>query len=80
MRKSLNLEPGDDDIFVSIKQNLINRPDQIAHLAYQNVDLWWVIYEFNNINDPLFDLKSGQILRLPSKGRLLAAINLLGRR
>ena len=80
LRDPLQLEPGDDDIFVEIKQNLLNRPDLIAQIAYQNPDLWWVVLEFNNISDPLFELRSGQLLRLPNKERLLAAINLLGKK
>jgi len=79
LRGSLNLEPKDDDIFVTINQNLKQRPDLIAFYAYGNSDLWWVIYEFNNINDPLFGMSLGQILRIPNKNRVIAAINELGK-
>lgn len=78
LRKPLNLEEAKGDIFVRITQELEQRPDLIAFKAYRNHDLWWAIYEFNNINDPLFDLVQGQTLRLPEKERLLAAIEALG--
>ena len=79
LRGNLSLEEGEDDIFVAVDQNLVDRPDLIAHKAYRNTDLWWVIYEFNNIRDPFFDLKVGQVLRVPSKARVLEAIKQLGK-
>jgi len=78
LRNSLDLEEGEDDIFVEVNEELVGRPDLIAFKAYENSDLWWVIYEFNNIRDPFFDLGLGDIIRLPSKERLINAINKLG--
>lgn len=74
LRLPLNLEPSDGDVFVEITQDLIQRPDLIAHKAYGNASLWWVIYEFNGIRDPLFELKMGQIIRIPELERVLKAI------
>ncbi len=51
-----------------------NRPDLIASQVYGEPDLWWVIYEFNGIRDPLFDLKAGHILRIPNLQRVIEAI------
>lgn len=79
LRKKLKLEPGDNDIFVKITSEFINRPDKVAFTAYGDTKLWWVIYEFNNISDPFFDLKLEQIIRLPSKDRLLEAITKLNK-
>ncbi len=78
LRKSLVLEEAEDDIFVEVNKELVERPDLIAHKAYGNSDLWWAIYEFNNLRDPFFDLTLGAVLRLPSKNRLLEAIGKLG--
>lgn len=75
LRKPLNLEPDSGDIYVTINQELLQRPDLIAHRAYKNKDLWWVIYEFNGISDPLFELKLGQTLRIPALTRVQAALS-----
>jgi hypothetical protein len=74
LRKPLNLQEDAGDILVTITQDIAMRPDLIADRAYGDASLWWAIYEFNGIRDPLFDLKPGQILRIPELERLLAAI------
>ena len=79
LRKSLSLEADSTDTVIIVIQEHEKRPDLVANLAYGNTDLWWVIYEFNNIRDPFFELKAGQILRIPSLERVLEAIDNLGR-
>lgn len=79
LRRSLNLEPSDGDVFVTITQDLAKRPDLIAHKAYGNSSLWWAILEFNNIRDPLFDIRPGHVFRIPELTRLLEAIQKLGK-
>lgn len=74
LRKALDLSESDGDVFVTITQDLTQRPDLISQKAYGTPDLWWVIYEFNGIKDPLFGLKIGQILRIPQIDRVLDAI------
>lgn len=74
LRQPLNLQPEDGDIFVTITQELQGRPDLVATKAYGIPELWWVIYEFNGIRDPLFDLKNGQVIRLPELERVIQAV------
>jgi len=74
LRKPLNLQPDAGDVFITVTQEFERRPDLIAAQVYDNVDLWWVIYEFNGIRDPLFDLTQGTSLRIPSLERVVAAI------
>ena len=74
LRHQLNLIPAAGDIYLTITQELLQRPDLIAHRAYGDRELWWVIYEFNNINDPLFELTLGQILRIPAIERVRKAL------
>ena len=74
LRRPLNLQEEDGDVFVTVTQELEKRPDLVAEKAYGNPDLWWVIYEFNGIRDPLFNLKAGMILRIPELERVLQAI------
>ena len=75
LRRPLNIQPGEDDIFITVNQEHQKRPDLLASQLYGQPELWWAIYEFNNIIDPLFDLKIGQILRIPSLNRVLEAID-----
>jgi hypothetical protein len=78
LRQSLNLEPDSTDTLVTINQNQAGRPDMISQLAYGSPDLWWVILEFNGIKDPLSELKTNQILRIPTMERVTKAISNLG--
>ena len=77
LRKPLTLKADNTDILVTIRQDQTKRLDLISQLAYGTPGLWWVIAEFNGIRDPMFDLKSGQILRIPSIDRVLQAIGTL---
>lgn len=79
LRRPLNLEESNGDVFVTITQDLIRRPDMISHKAYGTPDLWWAIMEYNGIRDPMFDLTMNQILRIPQVDRVLAAISTLNR-
>jgi len=75
LRRPLNLQEDEGDIFITVDQELQKRPDLVSFKAYGIRDLWWVIYEFNGIRDPLFGLNIGQILRVPELDRILAAIS-----
>lgn len=78
LRRPINLAEDDGDVFVTVTAELEKRPDLVAAKAYDNPALWWVIYEFNNIRDPFFDLRQGMILRIPALDRVLQAIEDLG--
>lgn len=77
LRKPLVLEQADGDTFFEVTQEVLKRPDLVAQTFYGNTEYWWVIYEFNGIKDPLFELKMGQILRIPALERVLVAIEQL---
>lgn len=79
LRKQLILGSDPGDTFISIKQEDISRPDLISHKAYGTYNLWWAIMEYNKIQDPIFELKEGQILKIPELERLLKAINNLNK-
>jgi hypothetical protein len=78
LRKNLFLQEASTDTLVVVTQEYLNRPDLLSSKVYGTPDLWWAIYEFNNIRDPLFDLRMGQILRIPNIDRLLQAIADIG--
>lgn len=75
LRNSLKLEPDAGDTYITLTQEYINRPDLISFKAYGTPRLWWALYEFNNIQDPIFGLKIGQLFRIPALDRVLNAIN-----
>lgn len=77
LRRTLELKPSDGDTFITINKHLERRPDLISAKAYGLPDLWWVIYEFNEIRDPYTQLKQGQILRIPELQRVISAIEQL---
>lgn len=79
LRKALKLSSDSSDTYVSLKQEDILRPDLISHKAYGQPGLWWAIFEYNNIQDPLFELKEGQIIKIPDIKRVLEAIKNLGK-
>lgn len=79
LRDKLNLKQANGDVFVTITADIANRPDLISFKAYGTPELWWIIYELNNIRDPLFDLQVGQIIRIPSRDRVSKAISKLGK-
>ena len=76
-RSPIKIESGEGDTFLTITQELLIRPDLISQRAYGNSEYWWVIYEFNGIIDPLFDLKLNDVLRIPPIENVLIAISLL---
>jgi len=78
LRRPIEIKEDASDIFITVTQEYAQRPDLVSFSVYGTVEYWWVIYEFNNIKDPLFGLKRGQILRIPAIERVLAAIEQLG--
>ena len=77
LRELLTLLPAPTDSFLNITNEMINRPDVISYIAYQRPDLWWAIFDLNNIKNPFTDLVVNQRLRIPELSLLLAAINTL---
>lgn len=77
LRKQLKLDPDQGDTFFEVTSEVLKRPDLVAQSFYGSVEYWWVICEFNGIRDPMFELKLGQILRIPALKRVLAAISAL---
>lgn len=78
LANSISLSEDSTDIYVTLTSDLIRRPDQISYKAYGVSTLWWVILQYNGIRDPIFQLKSGMIIRIPTIQRVTDAIALLG--
>lgn len=77
LRDLLVLPPDPNDSFLNITNEMINRPDIISFVAYSRPDLWWAIFDVNNIKNPYVDIQVNQRLRIPELTKLLAAINTL---
>lgn len=50
----------------TIPQFAEGRIDIISYVNYETVDLWWLIAQFNNIIDPINELCTGRVIRIPS--------------
>lgn len=48
-----------------VKYAEIGRPDLISFVNYAEIDYWYIILYYNNIDSP-YDLYNGQILKIPS--------------
>ena len=68
-RQPLKLREHDSDTFHVVTDADCKRTDLIAWKYYQDVRLWWVIAEFNNISNPL-EIPTGTTLRIPSYERI----------
>lgn len=68
-RQPLRLREHNSDSFHVVTDADSKRIDLIAWKYYQDVRLWWVIAEFNNINNPL-EIPEGTTLRIPSYERV----------
>jgi hypothetical protein len=59
--------------WITITEDLLNRPDKIAYVAYGEERLAWVVMQHNGITNP-FDMELGQIIEIPSLGEVTKAI------
>lgn len=46
------------------------RPDLIANALYGSVELWWVLYEYNEFTHPFNDFYAGRQILVPEKSEL----------
>jgi hypothetical protein len=61
----------------TVKEFEIARLDLISYAEYGSVELWWLVGKVNNIIDPLQDVKTGDVLRVPSIVQLEAYLQLV---
>lgn len=50
----------------TVKQNEIGRMDTISFKTYGVPHYWWLICQRNNIIDPITEMYTGMILKIPS--------------
>lgn len=79
LRNNLVLDERDDDSFITVEGRFERRPDLVSQKVYGRPDLGWAIMDVNNIRQPMFELTTGQELRIPALQRVLAAIDELNK-
>jgi hypothetical protein len=52
--------------YYRILESEVMRPDLISYRCYETVDFWWIILYVNDIQDPLNDLTSGTVIKIPN--------------
>lgn len=69
----LTLSKDSSDYFIIVTSEYKYKPGKLAYDLYGSERLNWVFTYFNRdkINDPIFDLTEGLILRVPTKERLM---------
>lgn len=61
------------DYYFEIPQKYHQKPGNMAYELYGTPRLYWIFAYFNQdiIEDPIFGVKAGMYIRIPSKQRLL---------
>lgn len=72
--RPIPVNSGDTEFVVTPRHH--NRPDLLAHDLYGSVGYWWVfmVRNLNLIRDPIFDLKAGMTIVVPSPEHLKKVI------
>jgi hypothetical protein len=67
-----------DDSSFEILSQYENRPDLLAYDLYNDVNLWWVFAVRNKdiIKDPVFDMVSGVIIKIPQLTTLKSVLGI----
>jgi hypothetical protein len=77
LRGRLDLSEDENDKFYRVDDQIKDRLDILSYKYYKTPDLWWVIAEANDINDP-FSLEVGDLLRIPSLDKITKQLNRMG--
>lgn len=62
------VQPESDDTEIILDAKYQHRPDLLSFDLYQSAAYWWVfmLRNMNRVRDPVFDLKAGMRLNVPS--------------
>jgi hypothetical protein len=72
----VSLEADDSDYYILVTSEYNHKPGKLAYDLYGSERLGWVFSYYNRdkINDPIFDLESGMIIKVPAKDHLLRCL------
>lgn len=64
--------PDDEDLPFTVPAEFALRPDRMSQHFYGTADLWWVfaVRNMNVLKDPVYDLKAGIDIFIPTKRRV----------
>ncbi len=62
--------PDQSDTIYEVPPAASNKLWLVSELFYGTKELWWLIAELNNVQDPLALVPSGSQLRIPTRERL----------
>lgn len=65
------MEFQNDDIIITIDEQLARRPEYISQMVYGTTAYRWVVLQYNTILDINTELVPGAVIRLPTQDRLL---------
>lgn len=67
--KHRTIPPQSDDVYVTILPRHEHRPDRLSQEYFGTPVYWWVFMVCNThlIRDPIWDLKVGMTIRIPSQ-------------
>jgi hypothetical protein len=78
--KNVSVFPANDK---SIEDEYIVKPDDtwvyISYKQYNTIDLWWLVMEYNRINNPTIFPEVGTTLKLLKSGYVYSVISELNR-
>ena len=60
-----------DDVYYTVASHESSRPDKVSRRFYGDWRLYWVIMQANVIFDPLQEIVSGTIVRVPSISHIM---------
>lgn len=71
------VEPSSTDGLLLIQAKYNNRPDLLSNDLYGSTAYWWIFTMYNpdQIQDPIYDLKAGMTIRFPNKNNLQRALS-----
>jgi hypothetical protein len=72
----IDIDYDSTDMIIIVTDEYNHKPGNLANDLYGNPRYSWIFRYFNpnQISDIIFDLKSGMILRVPTKERLLSKV------
>lgn len=71
-KKKILSDPSDKKY--TLEKKYENRPDLLAFALYDDSKLWWIIFQYNKILDPVTEFVEGKELILPTKERVYSEI------
>ena len=69
-----DIKPDESEYQITIEPKYENKPGRLAYDLYGSERLAWVfmVYNPNSISDPIYDLKAGMTIIVPTRDRIMS--------